>query len=67
MILATGSRPMIPNEWPKSPRIVTSDSFFELRELPTKAAVIGAGPLGLELALAMAMFGVEVRVFDHKK
>ena len=65
IIIATGSHPIIPADWPRSPRIVTSESFFELRELPKKAAVIGAGPLGLELAVAMGMLGVEVQVYDQ--
>jgi dihydrolipoamide dehydrogenase len=65
IILATGSRPVIPNEWtPYHSFLMTSDSVFELKQLPQRIAVIGLGAVGLELAQALARLGVEVHAFQ---
>ncbi len=61
VIIATGSRPIVPDAWRKfGDRILTSDEFFELETLPARVAVIGLGVIGLELGQAMARLGVEV-------
>lgn len=61
IIVATGSRPILPAAWGKlGDRVCTSDSFFERETLPTSMAVIGLGVIGLELGQAMARLGVEV-------
>jgi dihydrolipoamide dehydrogenase len=65
VIIATGSSPVIPKEWEDfKDRLVTTDSFFELKTLDKRWAVIGMGPLGLELGQALAMLGCEVHGFD---
>ncbi len=38
--------------------------MFALTELPTSLAVIGAGPIGCELAQSFARFGTRVTLFD---
>jgi dihydrolipoamide dehydrogenase len=43
---------------------VTTDSLFDLPDLPRRLAVIGSGPIGLELAQAFARLGVEVTLFE---
>jgi len=43
---------------------LTSDTIFELDDLPERLAVIGSGTIGLELAQAFAQLGVEVTLFD---
>ncbi len=65
-VIATGSQPVIPEGWRDrlGERLVTSDDIFELRELPRRMAVIGLGPVGLELGQALARLGVEVTGFD---
>ncbi len=65
-VVATGSRPVVPPEWRErfGSRILTSDDIFELRHLPRRMAVIGLGPVGLELGQALARLGVEVTGFD---
>lgn len=42
---------------------LTNASIFNLTELPPRLGVIGAGPIGLELAQAFQRFGSEVTVF----
>ena len=61
VIIATGSRPIVPDAWQKfGDRIWTSDTFFELETLPSSVAVIGLGVIGLELGQAMARLGIDV-------
>ncbi len=43
---------------------LTNETVFSLTELPRRLAVIGAGPIGCELAQAFARFGSEVTVFE---
>ncbi|MDE0244767.1 MAG: FAD-dependent oxidoreductase [Gammaproteobacteria bacterium] len=64
-LIATGARA----ELPRIPGLedcdaLTSDSFFGLAEPPGRLAVLGAGPVGCELAQAMARLGVEVHLFE---
>ncbi|MEY8842311.1 FAD-dependent oxidoreductase, partial [Cribrihabitans sp. XS_ASV171] len=47
-----------------SDRVLTNETLFELEDLPASVGVIGAGPLGLELAQALARLGVHVEVFE---
>ena len=65
VVVATGSRPIVPKAFEALGALVlTNENIFELPVLPASVAVVGAGPLGLELAQAMARLGVEVAVFD---
>lgn len=65
-VIATGSRPVVPKGWREKfgARVLTSDEIFERRTLPGRVAVIGLGPVGLELGQALARLGVEVTGFD---
>ena len=65
IILAPGSRPIVPKPWQAlGDRLVTSDSLFEQPDLPPRIGVIGLGPLGAEIAQALARLGLEVHGFD---
>ena len=65
IILAPGSRPIVPGPWRAfGARILTSDTLFEQADLPRRIAVIGLGAIGIELAQALARLGVEVTGFD---
>ena len=39
---------------------LTSDTLWDLRELPARLVVLGGGPIGCELAQAFARFGAQV-------
>jgi dihydrolipoamide dehydrogenase len=68
VVIATGSRPRVPKMFePLGDRVLTNETIFELSDLPRSVAVVGAGPLGLELAQALARLGVETEVFDEGK
>ncbi len=65
IIIATGSRPIIPETWKAfGDRIVTTDSVFELETLPESLAIIGLGVIGLEIGQSLARLDVKVTGFD---
>ncbi|MCL4862701.1 MAG: mercuric reductase [Caldilineaceae bacterium] len=64
-LIATGSRPMsLPIPGLAEAGYLTNITLFELTERPQRLAVIGAGPIGAELAQSFRRFGSEVMVFD---
>lgn len=67
IIIATGSSPFIPDGWTSKlgDTLLTSDTVFELADLPSSMAVVGAGSVGLELAQAFTRLGVSVTVFNR--
>lgn len=68
VVIAVGSRPSIPEPLRHlGPRLLTSETVFELEDLPRSVAVIGAGPLGLELAQALHRLGVRTTLLDRGK
>jgi pyruvate/2-oxoglutarate dehydrogenase complex dihydrolipoamide dehydrogenase (E3) component len=62
-IVATGARPQ-PCDIPglEQSGYLTSDSIFDLTELPRRLGVIGGGPLGCELAQAFCRLGSRVTI-----
>lgn len=61
IIIATGSRPVIPQPWIKyKEKLIDTDSFFELESLPETMAVIGLGVIGIEIGQALHRLGVNV-------
>lgn len=66
IIIATGSRPVVPAPWRAlGDRIQTTDTLFEQANLPNRMAVVGLGPLGVELAQALSRLGVHVTAFSR--
>ncbi len=65
-VVATGGTAAVPKipGLEKAPYL-TNASVFNLTELPRRLAVIGAGPIGLELSQAFRRFGSEVTVFSR--
>ena len=65
IIIATGSRPTLPEEWLAfGDRMLTTDTLFEQTTLGPRIAVIGMGPIGVELSQALARLGLEVAAFS---
>lgn len=66
IFINTGSETTIPNikGLKESKNILTSKSLMELKELPRKLIIIGAGYIGLEFASTYAGFGSEVVIID---
>ena len=65
IVLCTGSRPAVPPvPGLDTVEFLTNESVFSLQRQPRRLLVIGAGPIGLELAQAFARLGSEVEVID---
>jgi pyruvate/2-oxoglutarate dehydrogenase complex dihydrolipoamide dehydrogenase (E3) component len=64
-VIATGASPAhLPIPGLAETGYITNVTLFELTEQPQRLAVIGAGPIGVEMAQSFARFGSEVYVFD---
>ena len=64
-VIATGSRAAhIPIPGLAETGYINNEGVFELTQRPNRLAVIGAGPIGAEMAQAFARFGSEVSVLD---
>jgi NAD(P) transhydrogenase len=67
ILIATGSKPVQPPEFPfNHPRVLDSDTILQLERLPRSLAVIGAGVVGSEYACTFAALGTEVWVVDGR-
>lgn len=65
VIIATGSRPHVPEDWLAfGDRVLTTDTLFEQPSLGPRVAVVGMGPIGTELAQALARLGLTVAAFS---
>ncbi len=62
-VLAVGSSPEVPDVLASVP-VLTSDTLFEVAELPGRVAVIGAGAVALELGQALMRLGSTVTLFS---
>jgi pyruvate/2-oxoglutarate dehydrogenase complex dihydrolipoamide dehydrogenase (E3) component len=56
-VIAAGSRPITPNF---AVRCLTNETLFELTSQPKRLLVIGAGPVGVEMAQAFQRLGTSV-------
>jgi len=66
IIIATGSRPVVPEPWRAlGEQLLTTDTLFEQETLPSRMAVIGLGSIGVEMAQALSRLGVDVTAFSE--
>ncbi len=65
VILATGATPVIPNVPGLGDDYYTSDTIWNLAELPRQMVVLGGGPIGCELAQCFARFGTCVTLVQR--
>ncbi len=66
IVIATGARPVVPDSLAQiGDRVRTHETIFEIEALPVRLAVLGAGPVGIELAQAFARLGSAVTVIDE--
>jgi pyruvate/2-oxoglutarate dehydrogenase complex dihydrolipoamide dehydrogenase (E3) component len=65
LVIATGSRPAVP-PIPGLDAVahLTNESLFDLTTQPSHLLVLGAGPIGLEMAQSFARLGSAVDVID---
>jgi len=64
-VIATGARAAeLPIPGLKETGVLTNETIFSLTELPRRLAVIGAGPIGSEMAQTFARFGSQVTLIE---
>ena len=65
VVIATGSRPR-PLDIPGLPPelVLTNDNLFELATVPKHLAIVGGGPIGVEMATAFRRLGSEVTIVE---
>jgi pyruvate/2-oxoglutarate dehydrogenase complex dihydrolipoamide dehydrogenase (E3) component len=66
VLIASGSRPAVPDiEGLTEVGYLTNEDVFDLNQLPGRLAVIGGGPIGVELAQALHRLGSKVTVLQR--
>ncbi len=61
ILIATGAHPFVPPiKGLDQINYLTSDTIWNIRELPRRLLVLGGGPIGCEMTQAFARFGSEV-------
>ncbi|WP_295994557.1 dihydrolipoyl dehydrogenase [Rugamonas sp.] len=64
IVIASGSAPIMPEEWKKAgDRVISNEGVFDWTDLPASVAVAGSGVIGLELGQALHRLGVRVTIF----
>jgi pyruvate/2-oxoglutarate dehydrogenase complex dihydrolipoamide dehydrogenase (E3) component len=65
VVVATGSKPAVPPiDGLSDVPYLTNETIFSLERQPDTLLILGAGPIGLELAQAFARLGTRVRVVE---
>lgn len=65
IIIATGGKPRIPEiEGLDQVTYYTSETLWQITELPKRLLILGAGPIGCELGQAFARLGSKVSMVD---
>lgn len=65
-IIASGSTPAtLPVEGKDLPGVLNSSELLDIREIPRRLCIIGAGVIGLEFASIFRSFGSEVAVVEY--
>lgn len=66
IIVATGGHPQLPPiDGVEEVNHLTTETLFELEERPDRLAIIGAGPIGTEIAQAFQRLGSQVTVIEQ--
>jgi NAD(P) transhydrogenase len=67
VLIACGTRPAHPGDIPfDGKKIIASDQFFDLDEIPRELIIVGGGVIGLEYASMLVAMGVEVTVIEAR-
>ncbi len=65
VIVAAGASPLVPPiDGLQEVDVLTNETLFELETQPERLAIVGAGPIGTEMAQAFARLGTDVTVLD---
>jgi len=66
IVIATGARPFVPY-FPGLDKVgyLTSDTLWDLEELPARLLILGGGPIGCEMAQSFTRLGSQVILLDR--
>ena len=65
IVIAAGARPIVPPiPGLQEAGYLTSDTLWQIRELPRRLLVLGGGPIGCELAQCFTRLGSQVTIVD---
>ena len=65
VVIATGARPAVPPiPGIESVAYLTNETLFDLSSLPSSLAVLGGGPIGVEMAQAFSRLGSDVTIVE---
>jgi dihydrolipoamide dehydrogenase len=65
VVIATGSDPVVlPVPGLPPEQTLTSDSLFDVGQLPRGLAIIGGGPMGVEIGEALADLGTQITIIE---
>lgn len=66
IVIASGASPTLPAvSGLAESRPLTNETVFDMRRRPQTLAILGAGPIGCELAQAFARLGIDVRLLEQ--
>jgi len=63
-IIATGSKPAMPEFIPKSPLILDSTDLLNIQEVPKSLIILGGGVIGCEFACLLSELGTEITIVE---
>ena len=63
-IIATGSKPLMPEFIPKSPKILDSTGLLSISEVPESLLILGGGVIGCEFACLFSELGTEITIVE---
>ncbi len=67
ILIATGSSPRWPDNFPENRCIYDSDSILQIKSMPNNMVVVGGGVIGCEYACTFAALGVEVSLVHNRE
>ncbi|WP_036131146.1 dihydrolipoyl dehydrogenase [Lysinibacillus sphaericus] len=68
IIVATGSKPFVPPfKGLETSTYYTTDTFFDMKELPEQLTIIGGGVIAVEMAFSLAPLGTKVTMLNHSE
>lgn len=66
ILIATGSSPRRPENFPRDTRIYDSDTILQIKSLPKNMVVIGGGVIGCEYASIFAALDIDVSLIHNR-
>ncbi|WP_107942178.1 dihydrolipoyl dehydrogenase [Metasolibacillus fluoroglycofenilyticus] len=68
VILATGSKPIVPlNVHKKYSNVLSSDQLLSLHELPKSIVIVGSGVIGIEFATFFSQLNIPVTIVEKEE